>query len=106
NNSSITGNGLGPPGTATFGGGIYNYGIHGSATLTINNSTISGNRAFQGGGLFNDGGVTGSIAVVTINNSTFSGNYADQFAGAIMNEGNEGGQAQVVVTNSTFAGNS
>jgi hypothetical protein len=105
NNSIIAGNNLGASGTANFGGGIYNYGIHG-ATLTINNSTISGNQAFQGGGLFNDGGVTGSIAVVTINNSTFSGNYADQYAGGIMNEGNEGGQATVTVTNSTFAGNS
>jgi len=106
NNSIIAGNNLGASGTANFGGGIYNYGIHGSATLTINNSTISGNQSFQGGGLFNDGGVTGSIAVVTINNSTFSGNYADQYAGGIMNEGNEGGQSTVIVTNSTFAGNS
>jgi cell division septation protein DedD len=106
NNSIIAGNNLGASGTANFGGGIYNYGIHGSATLTVNNSTISGNQSFQGGGLFNDGGVTGSIAVVTINNSTFSGNYADQFAGGIMNEANEGGQATVIVTNSTFAENS
>ena len=106
NNSIIAGNNLGASGTANFGGGIYNYGIHGSATLTVNNSTISGNQSFQGGGLFNDGEVTGSIAVVTINNSTFSGNYADQYAGGIMNEGNEGGQSTVIVTNSTFAGNS
>jgi hypothetical protein len=106
NNSMIAGNNLGASGTTNFGGGIYNYGIHGSATLTVNNSTISGNQSFQGGGLFNDGGVTGSIAVVTINNSTFSGNYADQYAGGIMNEGNEGGQSIVIVTNGTFAGNS
>src|SRR5262245_3540069 len=92
--------------TTNIGGGIYNFGLGGSATVTINNSTIGGNQAFQGGGLFTDGGVPGSIAVVTINNSTFSGNYADQFAGGIVNEGNEGGQATVTVTNSTFAGNS
>jgi autotransporter-associated beta strand protein len=99
-------NNLGASGTANFGGGIYNYGIHGNATLTMNNSTISGNQSFQGGGLFNDGGVTDSIAVVTISNSTFSGNYADQYAGGIMNAGNEGGQATVIVTNTTFAENS
>jgi len=106
NNSILAGNSVAPSGTATFGGAIFNYGIHGSATLIINNSTISNNYAFQGGGLFNDGGVTGSSATVTISNSTFTGNYADQYAGAIMNEGNEAGQARVTVSNSTFAGNS
>jgi hypothetical protein len=107
NNSTISGNNLeNPNGIATFGGGIFNYGIHGSATVTINNSTISNNKAFQGAGLFNDGGVTNSAAVVTINNSNFSNNTADQYAGAIVNEGNEGGQATLIVTNSTFAGNS
>ena len=106
NGSTIAANNLGAGESVSFGGGILNYGIHGNATLTINSSTISGNQAFQGGGLFNNGGVTGSIAVVAINDSTFSGNYADQFAGGVVNLADEGGQATVTVTNSTFAGNS
>jgi len=106
NNSTISGNNLGVGGSANFGGGILNYGIHGNASLTINSSTISGNQAFQGGGLFNNGGVTGSIAVVTINNSTISGNSAEQYSGGIVNLGDEGGQATLTVTNCTFAGNS
>jgi len=59
-------------GVAQQGGGIFNNG-----TLTINNSTISGNRAVApckkcngfGGGIFNNG-------TLAINNSTISGNSA------------------------------
>ena len=53
---------------AVVGGGIFNTG-----TLTINNSTISGNTAAAlmptGGGIYNGG-------TLTINNSTISGNSA------------------------------
>jgi hypothetical protein len=46
------------------GGGIYNDGAGGSATLTIVDSTVTGNRAtggnvgFGGGGIYNDGSLT------------------------------------------------
>ena len=52
------------------GGGIYTV----VGTLTVTNSTISGNTASRGGGIFNNGGT------VTITNSTISGNTA-QFRG-------------------------
>ncbi|HEX4696925.1 MAG TPA: choice-of-anchor Q domain-containing protein [Candidatus Udaeobacter sp.] len=106
NDSTISGNSVAPGGTATFGGGMYNYAVHGSVTVTISNSTISDNQAFQGGGIFNFGGVPDSVAIITINNSTISGNLAEQYSGGIANLGDEGGQATLIVTNCTFAGNS
>ena len=57
--------------TATYdGGGIFNYG-----TLTLTNSTVSGNSAaFYGGGIFNEYGLT-------LTNSTVSGNTATYYGG-------------------------
>ncbi|MCR5359700.1 MAG: hypothetical protein K6E55_07450, partial [Thermoguttaceae bacterium] len=70
------------------GGGIYNDG-----TLTITNSTISGNTASgDGGGICNDSGT------LTITNSTISGNTAD-WGGGICNDGT------LTITNSTVFGN-
>ena len=77
-----------------FGGAIYNLG----GTLTITDSTFSGNSAGTGGAiynqLYNDGGT------LTITNSTFSGNTSE-YGGGIYNEG-----ATVSITASTFSGNS
>ncbi|WPD24186.1 MAG: choice-of-anchor Q domain-containing protein [Candidatus Electrothrix scaldis] len=57
-----------------FGGGIDNNG-----TLAVNNSTLSGNRGYYGGGLSNycDG-------VVTLSNTTISGNTAE-YGGGVLN---------------------
>jgi hypothetical protein len=56
------------------GGGIYNDGSGGSATMTILNSTVSGNYAYYaGGGIYNDPSDGGS-ATLTITNSTVSNN--------------------------------
>jgi CSLREA domain-containing protein len=74
------------------GGGIDNNG----GTLTLTNSTFSNNSAGsggQGGGIFNYEGN------LTATNSTFSGNYAN-YGGAIINWG------ILTLINSTFAGNS
>jgi hypothetical protein len=92
------------------GGGIENAG-----TLTITNSTLSGNEAGFAGGIDNSGTLTitdstflgngaeeaGGIrnrGTLTIANSTFSGNGA-KVAGAIDNE------STLTITNSTFSGN-
>jgi hypothetical protein len=57
------------------GGGIYNDGSGGSATLTILNSTVSENYAYlAGGGIYNDG--DGGRATLNITNSTVDGNGA------------------------------
>ncbi len=70
------------------GGAIANVG-----TLTVTNSTLTGNYAGYGGAMVNGG-------TVTVANSTFSGNSARAEGGAIDNFGT------VTVTNSTFSGNS
>ena len=75
--------------TYAQGGGIASYG-----TLTVTNSTFSGNSAqFVGGGIF-------SFGTLTVTNSTFAGNSAQLVGGGIFSYGT------LTVTNSTFTGNS
>ena len=81
-------------GNGASGGGIYNNG-----TLTVANSTLSGNSApsvsNSGGGILNNNGT------LTVTNSTLSGNSANYAGGGILNMG-----GMVTVTNSTLSGNS
>lgn len=87
------------------GAGIYNDGnTSGTASLTITNSTISGNNSnFNGGGgIFNTAHFGGN-AQVSITNSTISDNISED-GGAIMNNAN-GGTALMTITNSTISGN-
>jgi uncharacterized repeat protein (TIGR01451 family) len=81
-------------GGAGFGGGIL-YGS--SSTLTVNNSTISGNSAAGGAGISNSAGGT-----LTVTNSTISVNPAGTLGGG----GIFSGSGVLNVTNSTIAGNS
>ena len=69
------------------GGGILNGG-----TLTVTNSTFSGNSSDEGSGIANSG-------TLTVANSTFSGNISRGTGGGIANVGT------LTVTNSTFSGN-
>jgi len=86
---------------ANAGGGIFN--DHG--TLTVNNSTVSGNLAYVGGGIFNDGEGEFGSATLTITNSTVSGN--ETFAGGgIYNDGESSGSATLTITDSTLSDNS
>src|SRR4051812_15047377 len=81
------------------GGGIINNGNTGDATLIVRNSTFSGNSAQSGGGIFN---FCGSHTVsATISNCTFSGNYdTDGEGGGILNGGNfTGGTATMHIGN-------
>ena len=75
---------------ANYGGGIANYG----GTVTVSNSTLSSNGAVSGGGIYNAGGT------VIVSNSMLSGNYAT-FGGGIDNA--YGGT--VTVSSSTLSGN-
>ncbi len=77
-------------GQLSEGGGIYNAD---TVTLTIINSTLSGNAAGLGGGVFNSG-------TLTIINSTVSSNMASE-GGGIYNPGS----GPLTITNSTFSGN-
>ena len=72
------------------GGGIYSF----NGTVTVTNSTFSGNSAPYGGGIYNFG-------TVTVTNSTLSGNSATSSGGVLLNNG-----GTVRVTNSTLSGNS
>jgi hypothetical protein len=89
-------------GTSLFlGGGISNAG-----TLTISNSTITGNSvgsgATNGGGVYNAG--DGATATLTLNNSIVSGNTAGA-GGGIFNFARNGGSATLTVSNSVISGN-
>ncbi|HVM63180.1 MAG TPA: choice-of-anchor Q domain-containing protein [Verrucomicrobiae bacterium] len=81
-NSIVSGN------NSVFGGG----GIANGGTLTVANSTVTGNSGFVGGGLYND-------TTLTVSNSTVSGNFANS-GGGIENNGT------VRIANSTVSGNS
>jgi len=76
------------PGSPGIGGGILNAG-----TLTVSNSTLSGNSAGLGGGIYNQPSGT-----LTVSNSTLSGNSAN-FVGGIYNQGT------LTVNNSTISSN-
>ncbi|MBI5293957.1 MAG: S-layer homology domain-containing protein [Chloroflexi bacterium] len=74
-----------------FGGGLYNN----NGTVTITNSTFSGNSADQGSSIYNDNGT------VNVTTSTFSGNSAVFGAGLFNKSG-----GVMTVTNSTLSDNS
>ncbi len=76
--------------TAGLGGGVFN-----SGTLAIINSTFSSNMASEGGGIYNSGS-----GVLTISNSTFSGNAASETGGGVFNIGT------LQLANSTVSDNS
>ncbi len=107
NNSTLSDNSIG----TIFGfgigsgGGIYNSGGGGSATLMVSNSILSGNFSDQyGGGIFNDGSPNGN-ATVTISNSMINGNSTVFYGGGIFSDGFQG-RAAVTINNSTISGNS
>jgi hypothetical protein len=82
------------------GGGIF---IDRRSTLTLNNSAIRGNSAFnRGGGVFNNAGI------LAVNSSTISGNSANRQGGGICNFAESGvlAVATLGVNNSTVSGNS
>jgi predicted outer membrane repeat protein len=78
-------------GTIVDGGGI---GHFAATTLTVSNSTFSGNRAHNGGGFYND-----SESFV-VSNSTFVSNTASYMGGGVCNA------FRGKIINSTFSGNS
>ena len=91
-------------GASGQGGGILND----HATLTLINSTLSGNSATNGAAVFN--AAEGGKATLTVTNSTLSGNSAAGGAsgqgGGVYNDGGFAGNATLTLTNSTVSGNS
>ena len=69
------------------------------ALVTIINTTISGNSADEGGGIYTGGGkLPGNLTVI---NSTISGNFASSDGGGIAS-----GFSVLTIVNSTISGNS
>lgn len=80
----------------SVGGGISHHAR--GATLNLSESTVSGNRARQGGGIQNGGG-QGFGETMTIKHSTISGNKAPGQGGGIQNTEN------LTLENTTVSGN-
>jgi hypothetical protein len=79
-----------------YGGGVYN---NSRSTLTVSDSTLSGNTA--PGGLGYGGGIYNSdLSTLTVSDSTLSGNSAGLLGGGVYSSGT------VTVSNSTLSGNS
>ena len=88
---------------STHGAGIY---VSNGSTLAVTDTTITGNRAFYGGGIYVEGGT------VSIASSTISGNTAIKYnttgglGGGIFSSYSSGGiPAKVTISNSTISGN-
>src|SRR5262245_16905343 len=90
------------------GGGIDNDTFNRITTLTITNSTVSGNSTTgSGGGIFTAG--ADGDATLTVSNSTISGNSANANGGGIFGAAlslSHGASSMVTVRNSTISGNS
>jgi hypothetical protein len=101
NAASSTGSAPNAPGGGGYGGGIFNEG-----TLTVINSTISGNTASGlgegvGGGIYNeDGKVTVDTSTISNNSASSSGSDGVATGGGITND-----NGTLIVTASTFASN-
>ncbi len=89
-NVEVTGASIGSVDGDSVGGGILNLG----GTVSINDSTITGNSADSGGGIFN-------VGTANISDSNISGNSAVYSGGGILNLG-----VTVNISNSNISGNS
>ena len=94
-NSLISGNST--SGVRGFGGGISSFG----STVSISNSTVSGNISTDGGGIHTDG------TEITLTNSTVTGNTGSEYTGGILNFSftTSNFPKSVTLLNSVVAGN-
>lgn len=93
---------------ATYdGGSIYNLSYAGTASVILNDNTLSNNSADdEGGAIFNKSSFTGTAEII-INNSTLFGNSANSgYGGGILNLANPFGISSVTLNNSTLSDNS
>jgi len=95
NNMTISGN------AGSSGGGVHVDGTtSGSASLTVSNSTISGNTSTASGGGIHVTGSGGGAATLVISNSTISGNNAEVHGGGLYaNFGTTSTLTNVTITN-------
>jgi CSLREA domain-containing protein len=98
-NSDITNNSTGATSSFGGGGGISVYGVADGDTVTVSNSTISDNTAYEGGGIDFYADNEGNLVV---RNSTLSGNQALDDGGAIAFYSDDG---TFLMENSTVSDN-
>ncbi len=88
---------------AYIAGGINNIG-----TMTVTNSTLAGNFAYLGGGIYN-GDYYGQSGVLTLTNDTITSNFADYGAGGGIYMANGSysstGPSKLTLLNTLVAGN-
>lgn len=91
--------------TAVSGGGIFNNGAFGDASLSLFSTTLSGNEASNSGGGISSSGFDAD-AVVNLHRSTITGNSAATSGGGIFSVGSSGvGTASLTLNNTILAGN-
>ncbi len=81
------------------GGAIYNNGIGGTSSPTVDQTTFTGNSAFSGGAMYDDGAA--GVSSPLVRNSTFYANTA-VLGGAMLNRGTSNGHASPVLRYVTF----
>ncbi|MEZ5102199.1 MAG: choice-of-anchor Q domain-containing protein [Thermoleophilia bacterium] len=89
-------------GGSVFGGGLFFYKTAASHTVLISESTISGNTAQRGAGLF----LYKGDATFVLENTTLAANQASSAGGALYDRGPFGSGATLRLTGVTIAGNS
>jgi streptogramin lyase len=92
---AVVGNVANGFGFVGFGGGVYNGS---TGTLTVTDSTVNGNQALQGGGVYND------VGTAAITNSTIAGNTASS-QGTGTGGGGLNNSGTLSLENDTIAGN-
>ena len=85
------------------GGGIRNDAYYGDAPLLVDHSTIAGNRAAQGGGV-DAFALNGFTSSVSVTSSTIAGNRAPQLGGGINSFVDPSGGATIVSVASSTIG--
>lgn len=99
----VTGGMADGQGPGRQGGGIYCAGFEGTCSPTLANVVVSGNRAIDGGGIYNDGSGGGESSPF-LAHVLIRGNYAAHDGGGMVNSGNLGNSSPVLV-DVTFEGN-
>jgi hypothetical protein len=86
---------------STVGGGIYNNPADGTATVSLNRSTVTRNTSTLGGGIYNDGGAgTGTLSLTHSALTRNSASGGPGSGGGIYNDG-----GAVTLTHSTVRNN-